>query len=149
MKTLLSISVVCAIAFVFVFASALSAAPVLAAAANAPSAAECAAPTTQKMMNECAYEDFLVASAEYAASNKQYADRLSSTQRTLFRRSQSAWIAYQTAACEFESSALQGGSARAMSRWQCASRMTRARAIEVVNLSNCKEGDISCPRFKR
>lgn len=145
MKTPLSLSVVCAIAFAF----ALPAVPGLAATANVPSAAECAAPTTQKMMNECAYEDFLLANADYASSNKQYAGRLTNTQRDLFRRSQSAWLAYRTATCEFESSALGAGSARAMSRWQCASRMTRARAIEVVNLSNCKEGDISCPRFKR
>ena len=123
--------------------------PTHAAYSDAPSGADCVAPSTQKLMNDCAYEDFLSASAQYASSSREYAGRLTNAQQGLFRRSQSAWIAYRTAACKFESSALQGGSAQAMSNWQCASRMTRARAAEVVNLSNCKEGDLSCPRFNR
>ena len=128
---------------------ALASTPAHSAPANAPTAAECVAPSTQKVMAECAYEDFLKANVQYADSNRQYSGRLTGTQRDLFRRSQSAWLAYRTATCKFESSALRGGSAQAMSNWQCASRMTRARAIEVQNLLNCKEGDLSCPRFNR
>ena len=127
----------------------LSCAPIFAKTADAPTATECAAPITQKMMNDCAFEDFLAANASYADGNRQYANQLTPAQRSLFMRSQKAWLAYRTAACEFESSALQGGSAKALSRWQCASRMTRARVTEMVNLSNCKEGDLSCPRFNR
>ena len=128
---------------------ALASTPAHSAPANAPTAAECVAPSTQKVMAECAYEDFLKANVQYADSNRQYSGRLTGTQRDLFRRSQSAWLAYRTATCKFESSALRGGSAQAMSNWQCASRMTRARAIEVQNLLNCKEGELSCPRFNR
>ena len=128
---------------------ALASTPAHSAPANAPTAAECVAPSTQKVMAECAYEDFLKANVQYADSNRQYAGRLTGNQRDLFRRSQSAWLAYRTATCKFESSALRGGSAQAMSNWQCASRMTRARAIEVQNLLNCKEGELSCPRFNR
>ena len=123
-------------------------APAFAAQANAPLAADCIAPATQKLMAECAYEDFLAATASYADSNRQYSSRLSTAQRDLFRRSQKAWLGYRTAECEFESSAVEGGSAKSMVRWQCASRMTRARVVEMVDRGNCKEGDISCIRLK-
>lgn len=126
----------------------LARAPALAAQANAPSAADCVAPATQKLMGDCAYEDFLAATASYADSNRQYSSQLSTAQRDLFRRSQKAWLAYRTAECEFESSAVQGGSAKSMVRWQCASRMTRAWVVEMVDRGNCKEGDISCIRLK-
>ena len=79
--------------------------PTAQASDNAPTAAECAAPDTQKRMNDCAYEDFLAASAGYAEGNKAVSDKLSGKQRELFRRTQKAWITYRTAACDFQSSA--------------------------------------------
>ena len=149
MKRLANFSNAAHVIYAVCAAWALAGTPAHSAPTNAPTEAECIAPSTQKVMAECAYEDFLRANVQYADSNQQYASRLTGTQRDLFRRSQSAWIAYRTATCKFESSALRGGSAQAMSNWQCASRMTRARAIEIVNLLNCKEGDLSCPRFNR
>ena len=88
---------------------------------------DCTAPTTQKKLNECAYEDFLSANEGYAESNKSVMGKLTGKQRELFRRSQIAWMAYRTAACNFESSALRGGSAQGMVLWQCTARMTRER----------------------
>lgn len=115
---------------------------------NAPTAAECVAPTTPKRMNDCAYEDFLKANSGYADSNKAYSSKLAPTQRDLFRRSQTAWLAYRTATCAFESGAVRGGSAQAMVRWQCAARMTRARAAEVTKMGSCTEGDLACVRVR-
>lgn len=117
--------------------------------ANAPSAADCKAPTNQKLMNECAYEDFLKANSGYAESNKSISGKLSGKQRELFRRSQTAWMAYRTAACDFESSAVQGGSAYRMVKWQCTARMTRERVAELIKVGNCAEGDLACVRYKK
>ena len=110
---------------------------------------ECAAPVTQTAMNACAYEDFLAATAGYAERGKAVARQLSDGPRRLFLRSQSAWLTYRTAACDFESSAVQGGSAHSMVMWQCAARMTRARSLELATLGNCPEGDIACVRPNR
>lgn len=142
MKNFFSLCTLCA-------ALAGIAAPTLAAPANAPTAAECAAPDTQKRMNDCAYEDFLTASAGYAEGNKSVSGKLSGEQRELFRRSQKAWIAYRTAACDFESSAVQGGSAYGMVKWQCTARLTRARVVELTAMGNCPESDVACVRFKK
>ena len=115
-------------------------------AGKAP-ATDCANATTQARMNECANEDFLTATAGYAASYKTLSDRMSVTQKDQFRRTQKLWIQYRTAACNFESSGVAGGSARPMVKSQCDARMTRARTAELAALANCKEGDLSCPRF--
>lgn len=116
---------------------------------NSTTAIDCKAPSTQKQMNDCAYEDFLAANAGYAESNKSVYGKLSGKQRDLFRQSQKAWMAYRTATCAFESSAVQGGSAQGMVNWQCAARMTRVRVIELNKLGNCAEGDLACVRFKK
>ncbi len=117
-----------------------------AAAAPAAVASDCASPVTQAAMNDCAFQDFLVAGESYSASTKALADKLGPKQQGALRRTQKAWLAYRTAACDFESSALQGGSAQPMVKWQCAARMTRARTAELTRLANCPEGDLSCPR---
>ena len=110
-------------------------------------ASACANASTQARLNECAYEDFLAATASYAVSYKAISDRLGTKQKDQFRRAQKLWIQYRTAACNFESSGVAGGSAQAMVKWQCDARMTRARTAELDILANCKEGDLSCPRF--
>ena len=118
-------------------------------AADSKTAPDCKAPSTQKAMNDCAFEDFLVANAGYAESNKSVMDKLQGKQRDLFRRAQKSWIAYRTATCAFESSAVQGGSAQGMVNWQCAARMTRTRVSEMTAMGNCPEGDLACVRLKK
>lgn len=111
--------------------------------------AQCAAPATQAAMNACAYEDFLIASASYAEHGRAITRQLSGKPRSLFVRSQSAWLAFRTATCDFESSTVLGGSAHRMVRWQCAARMTRARTLELAAIGNCPEGEIACVRLGR
>ena len=116
---------------------------------QAAPAPDCAAATTQARMNECAHEDFLAATASYAASYKAVSDKLGTKQKDQFRRTQKLWIQYRTSACNFESSGMAGGSAQGMVKSQCDARMTRARTAELEKLANCPEGDLSCPRFKK
>ena len=115
--------------------------------ASAPAAASgCANADTQAALNDCAFQDFLAAGADYAASYQALSARLTAGSKTALRSTQKSWLAYRTAACSFESSGLQGGSAQAMVRSQCAARMTRARAAELGQLVRCTEGDLSCVR---
>ena len=117
--------------------------------ADSKTAPNCKAPSTQKAMNDCAYEDFLAANTGYADSNRSVSSGLQGKQRDLFKRAQKSWIAYRTATCAFESSAVQGGSAQPMVNWQCAARMTRARVVELNAIGNCREGDLACVRLKK
>lgn len=64
--------------------------------------------------------NLLAAGAGYAESSKQISSKLTGKQRDLSRRARKAWIGDSTAACEFETSGLQSGSAQGMARWQCA-----------------------------
>ena len=118
------------------------------APASQTPAPDCANTTTQARISECAYEDFLAATAGNAASYKTLSDRLGAKQKEQLRRAQKRWIRYYTAACNFESDGIADGSARPMVKWQCDARMTRARTAELTALANCKEGDLSCPGFK-
>lgn len=132
---------------IFMCLMATAAAGQGALAQNAAPPPDCTAATTQARMTECAYEDFLAATAGYSASYKTLADQVGSRQqRDQLRRTQKLWIEYRTAACKFESSGAQGGSAQGMVNWQCAARMTRARTDELAKLVSCPEGDVSCPR---
>jgi uncharacterized protein YecT (DUF1311 family) len=128
------------------FGLAMSLGAMAQTAQGAP-APDCASATTQTHMNECAYEDFLAATAGYAASYKAVSNKLGTKQKDQFRRTQKLWIQYRTAACNFESSGVAGGNAQGMVKWQCDARMTRARTAELEKLANCQEGDLSCPRF--
>ena len=108
-------------------------------------ALDCKAAAMQADMNACAYEDFLAANALQAAAIKTLDARLSSAQRQRWRAAQKSWIAWRTAQCSFESGAAAGGSARAMLRWQCVTRLTRERTAAIERLTTCAEGDLACP----
>lgn len=104
----------------------------------------CIGATTQAALNTCASDDFLVASAGYAAGYSALAKQLSVAQRELLRRMQSAWLNFRTNACRFESGATSGGSAQGYVYWSCAARLTRERSVELVRLATCREGDVTC-----
>ncbi len=104
----------------------------------------CATASTQAAMNVCAQQAFEEASAAYAQRFAELAALLPTAQRTRLRRMQSAWLAYRTAACRYESGPSNGGSAQGLVYWQCAARLTQARALELAQLAQCHEGDIAC-----
>lgn len=116
------------------------------AAAPAAAPGDCNRPVTQAQMNACAYEDFLLAQAELAATQQRLQQGWSSTQRDGLRKVQKAWLQFRTEACAFESSAAAGGSVQPMLQWQCAARMTRERAAALAATVNCPEGDLACVR---
>jgi len=104
----------------------------------------CGDAVTQTALNECAYEEFLEASAAKSLQLKRIESALKPARRSSWRRQQKAWLTFRTEACEFESGALGNGSARPMVQWQCAARMTRQRTADLSRLGACREGDIAC-----
>lgn len=117
-------------------------------ASNAPTAAECATPATQTVMNACADQDFLAATAAYAEQYRALSKQLPTAQRDRLQRMQTAWIAYRTASCRFESDPSLGGSAQGYVYWNCAARMTRERSAALASMASCREGDITCSAKK-
>ena len=113
---------------------------------HAIAAQDCRDARTQKGLNACAQASFEAATAEDAAAYKTLADHFSARQKSDLKTAQKAWLAYRTAACNLESSGVEGGSARPMVNLQCATRMTISHTAELVKLANCPEGDLSCPR---
>mgnify|MGYP006180878421 CR=1 FL=1 len=124
--------------------AALATAPTKPPANDLP--ADCTKADTQRHLNACAYADFEVAQAGYAAVFRDLSAGVDSAQRTLLRTAQTAWLQYRTAACDFEASGVRGGSAEPMVRMQCQSRMTRTRTAELRRHLACPEGDLSCVR---
>ena len=104
----------------------------------------CASASTQTALNACAYESFLAASAEMGPQLKQIESALTPSRRTAWRNVQKAWLTFRTQSCQFESNAVEGGSAGPMVQWQCAARMTRERTAALARLASCPEGDIAC-----
>lgn len=113
---------------------------------HAAAALDCRDARTQKGLNACAQASFEATTADYAAAYKTLADHFSARQKSDLKTAQKAWLVYRTAACNLESSGVEGGSALAMVKLQCATRMTISRTAELVKLANCPEGDLSCPR---
>ena len=108
----------------------------------------CAQAVTQAALNDCAYEDFLEASAELATQLRRVEDKLSPAQRSPWRKVQKAWLGFRTETCRFESAGRGGSnlaaSAAPMVQWQCNARLTRGRSDELARSLACREGDLSC-----
>lgn len=107
---------------------------------------DCTAPVTQRAMQKCAYDEFLAAQADYADLHRALSRSLAPDARAKLLRMQQAWMRYRGAACEYESSAVAGGSAQRMVQYQCLTRMTRSRVDELEAMANCREGGIACVR---
>lgn len=109
------------------------------------SAEQCVNAGTQAVLNECAFESFLAASAAMSQQLRGIEAVLPSTRRSSWRKVQNAWLTYRTQTCQFEASAVGSGSARQMIHWKCSERLTKLRTAELIRLTNCPEGDLSCP----
>ena len=117
---------------------------------RAPAADSCTvAAMTQAAMAECAYEEFLEASAALSAQLVRVESGLSAPRKSAWRRLQKSWLTYRTEACSFESGASAGGSVQPMLQWRCAARFMRARTAELVQAADCREGDLTCARPAR
>jgi uncharacterized protein YecT (DUF1311 family) len=104
---------------------------------------------TQGEMNASAARSYTTANSELAQAVALYGSRLHSQQLQLFKKSQRQWERFRTAACDFESSGVSGGSVRPMIQAACLESLTRTRLLYIQKLATCAEGDLSCPAWRR
>lgn len=107
--------------------------------------AACLETTSQAGMTLCASNRVTHSGARLATELAAYRKRLSGRQLELFNASQAAWEAFRDAACAFEASGVEGGSAYSMVVSGCLATLTEARYRAVAELAGCEEGDLSCP----
>jgi uncharacterized protein YecT (DUF1311 family) len=108
-------------------------------------AANCTDPKSQLEMTTCAGQEYASQDKKLNVGYSQYRSRLSKSQQNQLKDAQVAWIRYRDLSCDFESSAVEGGSAHQMVRYGCLTEKTAARLREITKLMECKEGDLSCP----
>jgi uncharacterized protein YecT (DUF1311 family) len=108
-------------------------------------AAKCTDPKSQMEMTTCAGQEYASQDKKLNAAYSQYRGRFSESQKNKLKDVQVAWIKYRDLSCDFESSAVEGGSAHQMVRYGCLTEKTAARLREITKLMECKEGDLSCP----
>jgi uncharacterized protein YecT (DUF1311 family) len=108
-------------------------------------AANCTDLKSQLKMTTCAGQEYASQDKQLNAAYSQYRSRLSTSQKKQLKDAQVARIKYRDLSCDFESSAVEGGSAHQMVRYGCFTEKTAARLREITKLIECKEGDLSCP----
>ena len=112
------------------------------------SADECGSAKSQIEINACAHSQFSRVDAELNKVYVSYRMNLNDSQKKQLKDAQLAWVKYRDLVCTFESSGVEGGSAQPMVFQQCLTRKTQLRLSELMRLTECKEGDLSCPVWK-
>lgn len=109
--------------------------------AAAPLAAQTQSATNASAAREARTADQAL-NAQFRAANA----RLSPASRLLLRNAQRNWIAFRDAQCTFETSGVQGGSARAVIQARCLKALSQQRTRQLERITACDEGDLACPR---
>jgi uncharacterized protein YecT (DUF1311 family) len=122
------------------FLAVLTFAPTAFAAPN-----PCENASTQLDLNTCSAQEYQTADKALNDAYQAYREQLSEAGRSGLRKAQRAWIAFRDAECEFQASAVEGGSAQPMVRNSCLTDLSRQRATTLTQKMECPEGDLSCP----
>lgn len=117
----------------------------LAFTANTAWALDCRNPQTQTDMNQCSGSDLERETKKINKTYNDYRAKLTPEQKLEFKEVQLAWIKFKDLSCKFEASGMDGGSAYAMVLSGCLTAKTIQRNKEIEALTNCQEGDLSCP----
>ncbi|MBV4412142.1 DUF1311 domain-containing protein [Enterobacteriaceae bacterium YMB-R22] len=108
-------------------------------------AADCGNIQTQQEMNACAAAEYQKADQNLNETYQAILQRATPQQRQLLAEAEQAWIKVRDADCKFVSSGAVGGSAQALVLNQCLTDKTRERINFLSALTQCDEGDLSCP----
>lgn len=110
-------------------------------------AEECDNVQGQADLNECYGKAFKASDAELNKLYKEIVARLKDDPDTakLLVTTQRAWVAFRDAECNFQASAVSGGTAAPMIHSMCLDGQTKSRIEDFKTYLNCEEGDMSCP----
>jgi uncharacterized protein YecT (DUF1311 family) len=105
------------------------------------------AQASQADLNECYGKAFKASDAELNKLYKEITARLKDNPDTtrLLVATQRAWVAFRDAECNFQESAVAGGTAAPMIHAMCLDGQTKSRIEDFKTYLNCEEGDMSCP----
>jgi uncharacterized protein YecT (DUF1311 family) len=108
---------------------------------------DCDSAQGQADLNECYGKAFKTSDAELNKLYKEITARLKddADKTRLLVATQRAWVAFRDAECDFQASAVSGGSAAPMIRSMCLDGQTTRRIEDFKAYLNCEEGDMSCP----
>lgn len=101
---------------------------------------------TQSELNACTAQAYQTADKALNNVYRSYRANLGKETQAGLRKAQRAWIAFRDAECEFQASAVEGGSAQPMVRNGCLAALTRERTEVLKAKTECPEGDLACPR---
>ena len=113
------------------------------------SASNCDDAKTQADLNQCAVQEHHREAARLDHVYHSYLSGLTDGQQSRFAEAQAAWRKYMDLACDFESSAVLGGSAQQLVLASCLTSMARARRLTIEALLQCPEGALNCPQLTR
>ena len=132
-------------------------APILAAAFLIPSLAmagstspspieDCAAKSAQSEMNDCLRREWKRADDELNRTYSALVTKLRIDPKALefLRASESAWIKYRDADCDFATYAASHGTFHGTAVSWCLISITKDRTKELDSQLHCNEGDLSC-----
>jgi uncharacterized protein YecT (DUF1311 family) len=105
----------------------------------------CSAPSTQQALNRCAAQSHHQADQNLQDFITTYQTRLRPEQITTLQHTQAFWEWFRRLDCEFEASGVSGGSAYPLIFSRCMTAKATARLIELQELAQCEEGNLSCP----
>lgn len=107
----------------------------------------CANPTDQATLNQCAAASFKKSDKKLNEIYKQIETRLKDDPeiKQLLVKAQHAWVGFRDAECSFATAEAAGGSMVPMLVAQCQDGLTQSRVKAFEAYLNCKEGDMSCP----
>ncbi|NIY47049.1 lysozyme inhibitor LprI family protein [Cedecea colo] len=114
----------------------------LSAAAHA---IDCEKANTQLESNECYSAQYKQDDQLLNQTYKKVLSLATPEQQNLLRQAQLAWIKVRDADCKFISSGSEGGTIAPMIHSICLSDRTKERTAFLESLTQCEEGDMSCP----
>ena len=118
-------------------------------ASQSINASDCNNTKTQTELSQCTALEFEREAARFDETYNGYLSKLTEQQRIRFANTQHAWREYRDLACDFESSAVLGGSAHQTVLAICLTGMSHARRLEIEALLRCPEGALNCPASTR
>ncbi len=108
-------------------------------------ATDCEKANTQLESNECYNSQYQKDDQMLNETYKKVLSLATPEQQDLLRQAQLAWIKVRDADCKFVSSGSEGGTVAPMIHSICLSDRTKERTAFLESLTQCEEGDMSCP----
>lgn len=107
-------------------------------------ALECNNAITEGDLRECAMRNLKKSEKKLEILYKKLMSKGDTKYKTLVKKSEISWIKFKENECEVQAYPTNGGSMQPTIRLMCLQDKTEKRIIELKDLVNCKEGEVTC-----